>query len=80
MKSVYGSTILESAGIFDLQKNEKDAKISYNEAKRLYPDFKVLILDMNKIEDRLKAIDIDPDLADMKDIYVILVEVPEEVT
>ncbi|MFP3165346.1 hypothetical protein [Acidianus ambivalens] len=80
MKSVYGSTILESAGIFDLQKNEKDAKISYNEAKSLYPDFKVLILDMNKIEDRLKAIDIDPDLADMKDIYVILVEVPEEVT
>ncbi|MCY0883656.1 hypothetical protein D1867_03850 [Acidianus infernus] len=80
MKSVYGSTILESAGIFDIQKNKKEAEISYNEAKSLYPDFKILILDMNKMEDRLKAIDIDPDLADMKDIYVILVEVPEEVT
>ncbi len=80
MKSIYGSTILESAGIFDIQKDENCAKISYEEAKRLYPDFKISILNMNNIEDRLKAIDVDPDLADMRDIYVILIEVPEEVT
>ncbi|BDC19360.1 hypothetical protein [Acidianus sp. HS-5] len=80
MRSIYGSTILESAGIFDIQQDENCAKKSYNEAKKLYPDFKISILHMNNVEDRLKAIDVDPDLADMKDVYVILIEVPEEVT
>ncbi|EZQ04761.1 MULTISPECIES: hypothetical protein [Acidianus] len=76
MKSVFGPVITEGAGIFDIQLSKAQAIKSLEIAKNIYQDFKVTLLDLNNINDRLRAIDVDVDLGDMKG-YVILIEVPE---
>lgn len=78
MKSVFGTIIIQSAGIFSIVKDRDQALKDQQIAKKIYPDFKVLILDLSKAEDRLKAIDTDPDIADIRNGYVVLVEVPTE--
>lgn len=80
MKSVFGTIILQSAGIFSITKDRKQAEKDSEIAKRIYPDFKITILNLSLAEDRLKAIDIDPDMADFKEGYVVLVEVPTEIS
>lgn len=79
MKSVFGTIILQSAGIFSISNDKIQAERDLQIAKKIYPDFKITILDLSRIEDRLRAIDVDPDIADINKGYAILVEVPTEI-
>ncbi len=55
-----------------------EALKSLKTATRLYPDFTVRILDMQDMDDRIRAVDIDPDLADFHG-YCVSIEVPEKI-
>ncbi|ARM76012.1 hypothetical protein [Acidianus manzaensis] len=79
MKSVFGTIILQSAGIFSITKNRNQAEKDLIIARKIYPDFKISLLDLSIIEDKLKVIDIDPDLADLNEGFIILVEVPDNI-
>ncbi|WP_162302126.1 hypothetical protein [Sulfuracidifex tepidarius] len=46
-------------------------------AASLYPDFTTSLLDLNEIDDKIHAVDIDPDMADFNG-YCVSIEVPEK--
>ncbi|AWR97365.1 hypothetical protein DFR86_07255 [Acidianus sulfidivorans JP7] len=79
MKSVFGSIILQSAGVFSISNEKKKAEEDFKIASTIYPDFKISLLDLSSIDDRLKAIDIDPDLADLNNGFVVIIEVPDDI-
>lgn len=43
-------------------------------ARKLYPDFRVSLVDLSVPEDKILAVDIDPDLGDFDTGYAVLVE------
>lgn len=80
MRSFLGTlTSLQEAAIYYYTKDYNAAKKITNEAKNIYKGLKIEILNLSKIEDKLKAIDIDPDIASEKEGYVILIKVPEDI-
>ncbi|MEM1626977.1 MAG: hypothetical protein QXV69_06845 [Sulfolobaceae archaeon] len=73
MRSFFGPVILQGSAIFDITKDLNEAKFLYSLAKRLYSNFDVLLLDLSKIDDRITAVNIDPDVATIKEGYVIAI-------
>jgi len=73
MKSFLGASIIQGAAVFDLANDMNEAKALYELARSLYPSFKLLILDLSKIEQRLLVADIDPDIADIKKGFAVVV-------
>ncbi|BDB97043.1 hypothetical protein [Saccharolobus caldissimus] len=79
MRSFLGTlTSLQEAAIYYYTKDYNAAKKIANEAKSIYKGLKIEILNLSEIEDKLKASDIDPDIASEKEGYVILIKVPED--
>ncbi|MUN28719.1 hypothetical protein [Sulfuracidifex metallicus] len=68
---------MAGAGIFHCSTSYKDILSSFKVAKSLYPDFTVNVLDLNNVDDRMRAVDIDPDVADLQG-YCVTIEVPEK--
>jgi len=75
VKSFLGSTILQGGGIFAYTTSYEEAKKIYEEAKKIFTEFSVKILDLQDIKQKLEAINLDPDIADFKEGYVIAIGV-----
>ncbi|AHC51105.1 hypothetical protein [Sulfolobus acidocaldarius] len=73
MKSFLGSTILQISGVIGYAKDYEEAKILTEKFKGIFKDLSVKMLDLSKIEDRLLAINLDPDIGDFKEGYVIAI-------
>lgn len=73
MKSFLGSTIQQGAGIYAYTKDFEEAKRIYEKAKRIFPEFSVKILNLQDIKDKLEAINLDPDIGDFKEGFVIAI-------
>lgn len=74
MRSVFGPTILAASGVFYIGTSREEAEIELRRAKGIYPDFKVTLVDLSVKEDKILAVEIDPDLGDMKEGYAVLVQ------
>ncbi|QKR00042.1 hypothetical protein GWK48_06315 [Metallosphaera tengchongensis] len=74
MKSPFGSIILALSGVFYFSLDIDKAREAFGRATKIYPDFKIYLLDLSKEEDKIIAVDIDPDLADLTEGYVIAIE------
>ncbi|AWR94317.1 hypothetical protein [Acidianus brierleyi] len=75
MKSVLGPNISQGAGILGFSTNINDANKIQLLGKKLYPDFNVIILDLSNPDQRITAINIDPDIADFKSGYVVAISI-----
>ncbi|MBP1357384.1 MAG: hypothetical protein JZD40_02715 [Sulfolobus sp.] len=75
MKSFLGSTIVEERGVIYIAETREDAEKVLARVKRIYADFNVFILDLSNPEDKIYAIDIDPDLGDFNKGFAIVVSV-----
>ncbi|MEM3244939.1 MAG: hypothetical protein QXL80_03640 [Metallosphaera sp.] len=64
--------IIASSGVFYYSTDYSASQRAYEMAKRLYPDFKVSLIDLNS-EERIDAVDVDPDFGDIKTGFVVLV-------
>lgn len=73
MKSFLGSTILQGAGIYAYTTNYEEALDIYRKASKLFTEFSVRILNLRDIKQRLDAINLDPDIADFKEGYVVAI-------
>lgn len=76
-KSQLGPTILGGSAIFGCSQRKDEAVELLKRVASLYPDFTISLLNMNEIDDKIHAVDIDPDIADFKG-YCISIEVPEK--
>ncbi|MCI2414275.1 MAG: hypothetical protein MPF33_03320 [Candidatus Aramenus sp.] len=76
MRSVVGPTISQKAGVFYITDDYEDALQSYELAKKMYPDFTIVLADLSKAEGRIAATNIDPDLGDFERGYAIIILVP----
>ncbi|MBW9140673.1 MAG: hypothetical protein K1T65_03080 [Candidatus Aramenus sp.] len=76
MRSVVGPTISQKAGVFYITNDEEDALRSYELAKKMYPDFTIVLANLSNTEDRIAATNIDPDLGDFEKGYAIIILVP----
>ncbi|ABP94412.1 MULTISPECIES: hypothetical protein [Metallosphaera] len=74
MKSVVGPVILGSSGVFGYFVDLASARMGLELARKLYPDFRVSLVDLSVPEDKILAVDIDPDLGDFDTGYAVLVE------
>ncbi|WP_029552539.1 hypothetical protein [Saccharolobus solfataricus] len=78
MRSFLGTLVaLQEAAVYDYNKDYKEIEKAMQEAKRVYKGLKVKILNLSNIEDRMELIDLDPDIGQYKDGYVVVVKVPE---
>ncbi len=75
MKSVLGPNISQGAGILGFSIDINEANMIQLLGKKLYPDFNVVILDLSNPDQRITAINIDPDIADFKFGYVIAISI-----
>jgi hypothetical protein len=64
---------MQNAGIFYFTLDLKEAESLYELAKKFYPSFEVVLLNLKDIDDRIRVIDIDPDFGDLKEGYVIAI-------
>ncbi|AWR99274.1 hypothetical protein [Metallosphaera hakonensis] len=74
MKSALGPIILASSGVFHYSSDMKQASKAYNIAKKLYPDFKVSLVNLGNPEEKASAVDVDPDLGDLDSGYAVIIE------
>lgn len=75
MKSFLGSTIAQGGGIFAYTKSYDEAIEIYNKACKTFTEFSIKILDLKDLKQRIDAINLDPDIADFKEGYVIAIGV-----
>jgi hypothetical protein len=75
MKSVLGPTISQGAGILSICSNINEANNLQLFGKKLYPDFNVVVLDLSIPEQRIIAVNIDPDIADFESGYVVAISI-----
>ncbi len=66
---------MEERGILFISKNRDEAEKVLRIAKRIYAEFNVFLVDLSNPEERICAIDIDPDLGDFKEGYAVVVSV-----
>ncbi|BCS92213.1 hypothetical protein L3N51_01718 [Metallosphaera sp. J1] len=74
MKSAVGPVIIGASGVFGYFLEADKAKEALRVARKLYPDFRVSLVDLSVPEEKILAVDIDPDLGDFNTGYAILVE------
>ncbi|BFH73225.1 hypothetical protein SJAV_11690 [Sulfurisphaera javensis] len=75
MKSFLGSTIAQGGGIFAYTTSYEEARKIYEKTCKIFTEFSVKILDLKDTKQRLDAINLDPDIADFKEGYVIAIGV-----
>jgi len=73
VKSFLGSTILQGAGIYAYTRDNEEALKIYEEARKIFTEFSVKILNLSDIKQRLDAINLDPDIGDFKEGFVIAI-------
>ena len=73
MKSFLGSTILQGAGIYAYTKNYDEAVRIYEKASKIFTEFSIRILNLSDIKQRLDAINLDPDIGDFKEGFVVAI-------
>ena len=73
MKSFLGSTILQGSGIYAYTKDYEEAKRIYEKARKIFTEFSVRILDLSDTKQRLDAINLDPDIGDFKEGFVVAI-------
>lgn len=73
MKSFLGSTILQGGGIVAYTTSAQEAQKLKKEFKTIFKEFSIKILDLSKTEERLIAINLDPDIADFKEGFVVAI-------
>ena len=73
MKSFLGSTILQGAGIYAYTRDYEEALKIYEEARKIFTEFSVRILNLSDIKQRLDAINLDPDIGDFKEGFVVAI-------
>ncbi|BCU70528.1 hypothetical protein [Stygiolobus caldivivus] len=73
MKSFLGSTIAQGSGILAYTSTIQEAERLKEEFKIIFREFSIKILNLSSIEERLVAINLDPDLADFREGYVIAI-------
>ncbi|EHP69233.1 hypothetical protein MetMK1DRAFT_00019800 [Metallosphaera yellowstonensis MK1] len=74
LRSVFGPTILAASGVFYVGRSRDEAERELRRAKTIYPDFKVVLADLSIKEDKILAVDVDPDLGDLDEGYAVLVQ------
>mgnify|MGYP001772523181 CR=1 FL=1 len=73
MRSFLGPTILQGAGIYAYTKDYEEARKIYEEARKIFTELSIKILDLSNTKQRLDAINIDPDIGDLKEGFVIAI-------
>jgi len=73
VKSFLGSTILQGAGIYAYTKSYDEAREIYEKAREIFTEFSVRILNLSDIKQRLDAINLDPDIGDFKEGFVVAI-------
>ena len=73
MKSFLGSTISQGGGIIAYTKTRQEAEKLKEEFTQIFKEFSIKILDLSKLEEKLVAINLDPDIADFKEGFVIAI-------
>ncbi|WP_338599700.1 hypothetical protein V6M85_10460 [Sulfolobus tengchongensis] len=78
MRSFLGTLVsLQEAAVYHYSKDYEDAERALREARSVYKGLKVKIFNLSNAEDRIEIIDIDPDMGQFKEGYVVIVKIPE---
>jgi|GEM_PF-313475 len=82
MSSIYyknplGTTILRNSAIFAIEYDRRIARVLEEKARKLWPSMKILTLDLSNPKEKIIAIDLDPDLADLKEGVIIAIIWPD---
>jgi len=64
---------LQGGGLIAYTTNYDEAKRIRDNMEKIFRELTVRILDLSKIEERLQAINLDPDIADFKEGYAIAI-------
>lgn len=80
MKSPIGTLIYDSAGIFCQAREETDGIRCLETARQIYYGFWVYLLDLYRVDNLIKAKDIDPDISVEGGRWVVIVELPKDIS
>ncbi|MGC9104872.1 MAG: hypothetical protein ACP5HQ_00350 [Thermoprotei archaeon] len=75
MKTPIGQSVRQWAGIFVVCEDYECSASVRDQLAKLYKDYNVYVVDLSSGE-RVKAVDLDPDLADWDKGYAVVVEAP----
>ena len=73
MRSPLGQTVRQWAGVFAVFGNRDEAEEVASTLRQKFRVYRIYVVDLAG-GDRLKAIDLDPDLADMKEGFAVVIE------
>ena len=73
MRSPLGQTVRQWAGVFAVFGNRNEAENTANMLRQKFRVHRIYVVDLAGV-DRLKAIDLDPDLADIKEGFAVVIE------
>lgn len=76
LRSQHGSSILENAMTIYMGDDRDRALRAKELAESLYPDFKVVMLDLGNLSEKVWAVDVDPDIAGKEAKYAVIFQVP----
>ena len=73
MRSPLGQTVRQWAGVFAVFDNRDEAEEVASTLRQKFRVYRIYVVDLAG-GDRLKAIDLDPDLADMREGFAVVIE------
>ena len=73
MRSPLGQTVRQWAGVFAVFDNKDEAEEVASMLRQKFRVYRIYVVDLAG-GDRLKAIDLDPDLADIKEGFAVVIE------
>ena len=73
MRSPLGQTVRQWAGVFAVFATKEEAEEVASALRQKFRVYRISVVDLAGGE-RLKAIDLDPDLADMKEGFAVVIE------
>mgnify|MGYP001770717343 FL=1 len=73
MRSPLGQTVRQWAGVFAVLGNRDEAEEVASTLRQKFRVYRIYVVDLAG-GDRLKAIDLDPDLADMREGFAVVIE------
>ena len=73
MRSPLGQTVRQWAGVFAVFATKEEAEGVANALRQKFRVYRISVVDLAGGE-RLKAIDLDPDLADLKEGFAVVIE------